>query len=102
MNSPAAEIARICGEGLDALESGRLEVPEDLAARIEAVGRSTGVGSADEIRAALRATRALEEAVAAASRETALELSRVWNGKRALRGYNADPGKKPRAVDLSA
>jgi hypothetical protein len=101
MTSLATEIATICREGLDALESGR-EIHEDLLARLEAVGRPDRAGSPEEIREALRATRALQDAVAAAQRETALELTRVRSGRRALGGYHSGTTEDPRAVDLSA
>lgn len=101
MTSPAAEIAAICEESLDAIESGRLDDLDALTARLGAVGHPESAGSLAEIECALAATRRLHELVEKAARETSLEIEHAHRGKRALAHYGKRPAKDPRAIDMS-
>jgi DNA-binding GntR family transcriptional regulator len=102
MRSPATEIAQLCDRGLTALEAGRFDEIEDLAARMEAVGQPEHAGKPEDLRQALEATRRFHDAVATAARKTVQDLTRLREGRLAMSSYESRAQKDPRAVDMSA
>jgi hypothetical protein len=98
----AAELTTLCEAGLVALQAGRDEEVLDLTARLKEQSLSDSSGSPDEIEAALDAIGRLHDAVAAAAKETADELSRIRGNRSALDGYRRTSVRDPRAVDVDA